>query len=363
MDSERLLSVRENDEARIARVVRCMRRGAAVPMWRHVNGGAELRTRAAVSLPPVNVSDGTSFMAQPQRRGRARSAREPAPLSHFEGLSSRPAWQGTLRLSLVTCAVGLYRATTAGGDISFNLINPETGNRIKMVTTDPDTGPVERSSLVKGYEVDKGDYVLFTDEELRSVKLETTSTLDIERFVDAKTIDRLYWDSPYILMPRDKSAVEAYSVIQQAMAKSNRIALGRVVMHTRERLLAIEPRDNGLLATTLRMNDEVVNTARALESITAGKVDKQMIEIAERIIAQLEGPFDTTAFTDRYEDALRELIDEKRRGHKIKRVAPAEKSSNVVNLMDALKKSLSAQNKSGAKPATKAAPKKRAARR
>lgn len=297
-------------------------------------------------------------MAQAQRR--RHTSRKPAILPAPEGLSSRPAWQGTLRLSLVSCAVGLYRATTTAGDVSFHLVNPETGNRIKMVTTDPETGPVERSSLVKGYEIDKGNYVLFTDEELRSVRLETTSTLEIERFVDADTIDRLYWDTPYILMPRDKGAVEAYSVIQQAMRESNRIALGRVVMHTRERLLAIEPRDSGLLATTLRMKDEVVNTAQALESVSLGKADKQMVEIAGRIIDQLEGPFDPEEFTDRYEDALKDLIEEKRKGHKIRRVAAPEKESNVVDLMQALKKSLAAGSRT---PARKAAPKRRAGKR
>src|SRR4051812_19835398 len=208
-------------------------------------------------------------MAQPRRR--ESKSRKPEPLPHYQGLSSRPAWQGTLRLSLVTCAVGLYRATTAAGDVSFNLINPDTGNRIKMITTDAETGEqVDRSSLVKGYEVEKGEYVTFTDEELRSVRLETTSTIEIERFVDASTIDRLYWDMPYLLLPQDQGAIEAYSVIQQAMVKSNMIALGRVVMHTRERLLAIEPRDTGLLATTLRMKDEVVNTARALDEVSSG---------------------------------------------------------------------------------------------
>lgn len=251
----------------------------------------------------------------------------------------------------MTCSVGLYRATTAAGDISFNLINPETGNRIRMVTTDPDTGPVERSSLVKGYAVEKDNYVLFTDEELKSVKLTTTSTLDIERFVDASTIDRLYWDTPYILLPQDENAVEAYSVIQQAMAKANRIALGRVTMHTRERLLAIEPRDNGLLATTLRMKDEVINTAEALNDVPA-RADKQMIDIATRIIDQLEGPFDPDEFTDRYENALRELIEEKRKGHKVTRAREPAPASNVVDLMAALKESLAGEQKrSSSRPA------------
>ncbi len=299
-------------------------------------------------------------MAEVQRR--RHQSRKPAVLPAFEGLSSRPAWQGTLRLSLVSCAVGLYRATTTASDISFHLVNPKTGNRIKMVATDPDTGTIERSELAKGYELDKGNFVLFTDEELRSVKLETTSTLEIERFVDAGTIDRLYWDTPYLLMPRDKSAVEAYGVIQQAMLKSNRIALGRVVMHTRERLLAIEPRDSGLLATTLRMQDEVVSTAAALESVATGKADKQMVDIAERIIDQLDGPFDPDEFTDRYEDALRDLIEEKRKGHKMRRIAAPGKDSNVVDLMQALKKSLASSGKAAAL-VRKAAPKRKAVRR
>jgi len=265
------------------------------------------------------------------------------------GLSTRPAWQGHLRLSLVSCAVGLYKATTVAGDISFNLINPETGNRIKMVTTDPDTGPVDRSSLVKGYAVEKNNYVLFSEEDFESVKLETTKTLEIERFVDADTIDRLYWDSPYVLVPQDEGSAQAYAVIQQAMVQANRIALGRVVMHSRERLMAIEPRGTGLLATTLRTRDEVVNVSGALEDVPQGKPDKQMIVIAQKIIEQKEGEFDPDQFTDRYEDALRALIEEKKRGHKITRVEEPEDTTNVVDLMAALKKSLAGNSKAPAK--------------
>jgi DNA end-binding protein Ku len=250
-----------------------------------------------------------------------------------------------LRLSLVSCAVGLYTATTTSSDISFNMINPATGNRIKMVTTDPDTGPVERSSLVKGYEVEKNNYVLFTDEEIKAVKLETTKTLEIERFIDADTIDRLYWDTPYILVPQDESSAQAYGVIQEAMRRTNRIGLGRVAMHGRERLMAIEARETGLLATTLRMRDEVRNTADALTLIPHGKPDKQMISIAEQIIAQKEGDFAPEEFTDRYEDALRELIEEKKRGHQITQSKEPEDTDNVVDLMEALRKSL--KGKSG----------------
>lgn len=276
-------------------------------------------------------------MPAPRRKDATPKSRSVS----LPGLSSRPAWQGHLRLSLVSCAVGLYKATTVAGDISFNLINPETGNRIKMVTTDPDTGPVDRSSLVKGYAVEKNNYVLFSDEDFESVKLETTKTLEIERFVDADTIDRLYWDSPYVLVPQDEGSAQAYAVIQQAMVQANRIALGRVVMHTRERLVAIEPRGEGLMATTLRTRDEVVNTSAALEDFPNGKPDKQMIDIARKIIDQKEGPFDPDEFTDRYEDALRALIEEKKKGHKITRVEEPADTTNVVDLMTALKKSLS----------------------
>src|SRR5436190_8912167 len=159
-------------------------------------------------------------MASPKRKEVPQRRAKPVAIP---GLATRPAWQGHLRLSLVSCAVGLYTVTTKTSDISFNMINPETGNRIRMVTTDPDIGPVERSSLVKGYEIEKNNYVLFTDEEIKAVKLETTKTLEIERFVDAETIDRLYWDSPYILMPLDDGSAEAYGVIQEAMRRTNRM--------------------------------------------------------------------------------------------------------------------------------------------
>jgi DNA end-binding protein Ku len=290
-------------------------------------------------------------MAAPRRKPASTAKAKPIALP---GLSSRPAWQGHLRLSLVSCAVGLYRATTTAGDISFNLINPATGNRIKMITTDPETGPVERSSLVKGYAVEKNNYVLFTDEDFESVKLETTKTLEIERFVDADTIDRLYWADPYVLVPQDEGSAQAYAVIQQAMVQENRIALGRVVMHTRERLVAIEPRGAGLLATTLRTRDEVVNTAAALEDLPAGKPDKQMIDIARKIIEQKNGDFDPSEFTDRYEDALRALVEEKKRGHKITRVEEPEDTNNVVDLMAALKKSLAGGRATPKKPGVSA---------
>ena len=159
-------------------------------------------------------------------------------------MAFRPSWQGHLKLSLVTCPVSLYTATNAAGDVHFNLINPKTNNRIKMITTDPDAGPVERSSLIKGYEIEKGRYITVTDDEIKSVRLESTKTIDIERFVDISEIDRLYWNDPYYLVPDGKMAAEAYAVIREAMVQSGRIALGRVVLSTRERLMALEPNAN-----------------------------------------------------------------------------------------------------------------------
>jgi DNA end-binding protein Ku len=254
-------------------------------------------------------------------------------------MAYRPTWQGHLRLSLVTCPVALYTATNAAGDVHFNLINPKTNNRIKMITTDPDTGPINRSDLVKGYEVEKGKYILVTDDEIRSVKLESTKTIDIERFVPADEIDRIYWDHPYYLAPDGKMAQEAFAVIREAMARSRQIALGRVVLSTRERILALEPRGEGILAYSLRTDAEVRKESEIFGSIARTKPDPGMIDIAEKIIEQKEGPFDPSKFVDRYEEALKALIAEKQKGHKP--VAAEEpEDTNVVDLMAALKASL-----------------------
>ena len=211
-------------------------------------------------------------------------------------LSNRPIWQGHLRLSLVSCPVALFNATSRTNDISFHLLNPETNNRIRMVPTDPDTGPVERKDLVKGYEVEKNRYIIIEPDELDAVKLETTHALEIERFVDEDEIDRLFWNDPYYLVPIEDSGIEAFVVIREALEEAGRIALGRVVMHTRERLMALEPRGKGILAYTLRMRDEVIDPSKAFDSIPAAKPDKRMIEIARKYVDQLDGAFDQDKF-------------------------------------------------------------------
>lgn len=270
-------------------------------------------------------------------------------------MAYRPSWQGHLKLSLVTCPVALYTATNSGGDVHFHLINPATNNRIKMITTDPDTGPIERSELVKGYEISKGEYIILTDEEIKSVKLESTKTIDIERFVPEAEIDRIYWDNPYFLAPDGEMAQEAFNVIRAAMEKSGQIALGRIVLATRERILALEPRGKGILAYTIRSDAEVRKPDEIFDSIANAKPDPEMIDIAEKIIEQREGPFDPSQFVDRYEQALKTLIADKQKGRKVTEVDEGE-TTNVVDLMAALRASLAAKDKGDNKPARKPKP-------
>jgi len=268
-------------------------------------------------------------------------------------MAYRPTWQGHLKLSLVTCPVALYTAINAGGDVHFNLINPKTNNRIKMITTDPDTGPIDRADLVKGYEVSKGEYILLTNEEINSVKLESAKAIEIERFVAGDEIDRLYWDDPYFLAPDGKLAQEAFGVIRTAMEKSGQIALGRVVIGTRERILALEPRGRGILAYSIRTDAEVRKPDEIFSGISDKAADPAMISIAEKIIEQKEGPFDPSQFIDRYEEALKALIEDKKRGHEPAKVAEPD-DTNVVDLMAALRASLSAKGESAAKQDPKA---------
>ncbi len=290
----------------------------------------------------------------------------------------RPTWEGHLRLSLVTCPVALYTATERSADIHFNLINPKTNNRIRMQTVDAGTGkPVDRADLVKGFAVSKNRYVLLEKEELDAVRLESTRILDIEEFVDASEIDRIYWDEPYYLAPSGKTGIEAYSVIRAAMAKQKKVALGRVVMHQRERICALEPRDRGILLTTLRTHDEIRTTSQVFDR-GLPKPDTRMLQIAEKIIEQQDAKFDPSRFKDRYEDALRELIAKKKKGQPVVSEAPQEDEEKVVDLMEALKKSLKggsgpsrdkadrfleAHGRKTAKPKAKTARKKTASRK
>jgi DNA end-binding protein Ku len=276
-------------------------------------------------------------------------------------MAARPSWEGHLRLSLVTCPVALWPATTEAETVRFNLINPKTNNRIKMKTVDAGTGEeLSRGDLVKGFAIAKDEYVLLDKEDFESVKLESTRIIDIEKFVPRETIDRLYWDTPYHLVPSGKTGIEAFAVIREAMKRKGMVAIGRLVMSTRERVCAIEIEEYGLILTTLRTAEEV----RTLDEIghpDLPKPDAQMLDIAEKIVAQQSGDFEPADFTDRYEDALRALIEEKKKGKPVKAAKAREAdNTNVVDLMAALKRSLQGEGSVERRKSTPARAKKAA---
>lgn len=275
-------------------------------------------------------------------------------------MAARPTWQGHLKLSLVTCPVALYTATSSASHVSFHLINPDTNNRIRMVPTDPDTGPVERSDLVKGFEVSKDEYVLFDDSDFDKVKLESTRTIDINQFVDEDDIDRLYWDDPFYVVPEKGVGAEAFAVIRDAMKAAGKIAIGCLVLRGRERQIALEVRGKGLVAYSLRPHDEVRDAGDYFDDIPAVKPDKDMVEIATRIIGQKDAEFDPSKFTDRYDDALKEMIKAKQKGGKGLVEVPEPDDTNVVDLMAALRASLKGSAGGKAAPAKKTAAKKAA---
>jgi DNA end-binding protein Ku len=254
--------------------------------------------------------------------------------------SARPSWQGHLRLSLVTCPVALYPAVSEAETLRFNLINPQTNNRIRMKTVDAGTGEeVARSDLVKGYQVAKNEYVILEKDDFDAVKLESTKIIDIEKFVPRASIDRLYWDVPYHLVPDGKTGIEAFAVIREAMNQKRMVALGRLVMSTRERICAIEVEDSGLLLTTLRTAEEV-RDASEFAAPDLPRPDPRMLDIAGKIIEQQAGDFDPAEFKDRYEDALRSVIEQKMKGRPVKPSIDTEQDSKVVDLMAALRASL-----------------------
>jgi len=241
------------------------------------------------------------------------------------------------------CPVALYSATTRAHDVNFHLLHKRTKNRVHMLPHDPEIGEVERRDLVRGFEVARNKYVVLDKRDFDQVRLPTTRTIAIEEFVESDEIDRIYWNDPYYLVPDGDEGMDAYVVIRQAMEKTGKMALGRVVMHTRERIVAVEPRDRGMLLTTLRSYDEIVDPDALFRPIKSVRTGARMLDVAERIVDQQTAAFDPTEFTDRYEDALRDLIAQKQKGQKIVETAPPEEEPKVINLMDALRRSLEAQ--------------------
>jgi DNA end-binding protein Ku len=266
-------------------------------------------------------------------------------------MAPRPIWKGYLKLSLVSCAVAMYTATSTSSRIRLNIINRETGNRIRNQAIDSETGDVvEDENKVKGYAVDKGEYVLLEDEELDDVALESTHTIAIEDFVDRGEVDEIYLDESFYLVPNDEVAYEAFAVIREAMKKTNMVGLGRVVMHRRERLLMLQPRGKGIAATALRYKPEVRKEDTYFDEIPATKVPQDMLQLAEHILKQKKGHFDPDKFEDRYEDALKALIKAKHAGKEPPSL-PEPMPSNVINLMDALRRSVKGEGAARTKSA------------
>ena len=262
-------------------------------------------------------------------------------------MTPRPNWKGHLKLSLVSCAVALYPATSTSQRIRFNIINRNTGNRIHNEVVDAETGePVEREDRVKGYQIEKGQYVLVEEEELDNVALESTHTIEIEQFVPIAQVDRIYLDELYYLTPEDEVSQEAFAVIREAMRKEDLVGIARVVISRREHLLLLAPRGKGLMATTLRYKPEVRAEKNYFDDIDDVKVPPDMLKLATQILESKKGKFDPSKFEDRYEKALMDLIKAQRSG-KSPPVISEERPSNVVSLMDALRRSARGGGRSG----------------
>jgi len=254
-------------------------------------------------------------------------------------MAGRASWKGYLKLSLVSCPVKLYPATSStAGKISFNLLHKDTLNRVQQKYHDPELGEIDRADLVKGYQFEKDKYVVVTPEELESVEIESSKTIDIDGFVDAADIDPIYFDSTYYLAPDGPIAEETFGVILEAMKRVDKVAIARIVLSGRERLVTILPIEDGFRLTTLRSAKEVREPSSALDKLNA-KYSDDMLAMASQIIAQKSMDFAPAAFEDRYEEALLDLVKAKIAGGQPV-ITKAPERGNVVNLMDALRRSI-----------------------
>jgi len=269
-------------------------------------------------------------------------------------MAGRAYWKGYLKLSLVSCPVKLYSATSASaGKIAFNMLHKDTLNRVQQKYHDPELGEIDRADLVKGYQFEKDRYVVVTNEELEAVEIPSSKTIDIDGFVDAGDVDPIYMDSTYYLAPDGPIAEETFSVILEAMKRVNKVAVARIVLSGRERLVTIQPITDGFRLHTLRSAKEVREPSSALEKLNA-KISDDMLTMAAQIIAQKETTFAPEAFEDRYEAALMDLVKAKISGGQ-PIVTKAPERGNVVNLMDALRRSIEEERRPPAASLGKAA--------
>ena len=273
-------------------------------------------------------------------------------------MAARPAWKGYLKLSLVTCAVELSNATTQSEKVSFRILNRATGNTVTRQHTDSVTGkPIDEKNEVKGYEVDTGKFLLFEEDEIEAVQIESSHTMSLESFVTKSEIQQVYLDTPYYLAPSDKVSEEAFAVIRDALATRKMAGLARMVLYRRERPVVIEALGKGMLLTTLRYDNTVRQPAAVFDGIGDVKIDQEMVDLAAHIIDKKKGKFDPSKFEDRYESALLALVKAKKAGGKPPVESAPAKAANVVNLFDALKKSLASEGGApDARPSKSSAP-------
>jgi DNA end-binding protein Ku len=249
-------------------------------------------------------------------------------------------WKGQLKLALVNCPIELVPAVEPRAAVHFHWLNPKTHHRINMIPTDPETGPVPRDELVKGFEYQKNRYVVLTDKDFAKAKIPSTRILELEKFVPLDEVPPIYQDVPYYVLPSGKGSKETYRVVQEAMTREECVGIGRLVMGQRERLVALFPDERGLILFTLHTARELQDRAKVLTQAKSAKPDAELVQIAQAIIKRKRGHFQPTAIKDRYEEALRKVIQAKKRGRTL-RAAPAEpKSKKIVNLRQALNASL-----------------------
>jgi DNA end-binding protein Ku len=268
-------------------------------------------------------------------------------------MAERPVWRGHLRLALVTCPVSLHSVLRPSGNLHFHFINPKTGNRVRMVTLDAETDKeVPRRELVKGYEFEKDRYVLLDDQDFESAKIETSSTMTVDKFVERDAINPIYFDSSYYMVPDGEAGQDVYVVLREALARSGRTALSRVVISRRERAVAILPMEKGMVLHTLNEQRDLYDYHKLFDRIDDGKPDAEMVKLATQLIERQEGKFAPGDIEDRYEARLRDVIDAKLKGEGITPEEPsAPRGDNVIDLMAALKRSLNPDKKATAKPA------------
>jgi DNA end-binding protein Ku len=279
-------------------------------------------------------------------------------------MSERPIWRGTLRLALVSCRIALLTAHHERNNLHFHLINPKTGNRIRTQTVDAETGKeVERGDLARGYEYEKGEYVIMTDEDFDSARVESSSTLSIGKFVPAGSVSPLYFDNSYYLVPDDEDGADVYAVLREALQESGMMALSRLVLFRRERAVGILPLGKGLVLHTLHEESDLRPARSAFEDVPKSAPDKEMVKLARQLIERQVDEFDPADTEDRYEARLREVIEARKQG-KPAEPAPEEQPDrgNVIDLMAALLNSLK-QGEARKAPAKKSAPRKPTAKR